>query len=196
MDERAARERALSYLRSVGAAETAHLSGDLLSHLEGTERLLSDWGNHRALCLAGLCHAVYGTDGLPQALVDPGERAVLREIIGEEAEEAVYFYAACDRSVLFASMGRSRAPRYRDRLTGRESSPADDRLRDFIELTFANELDLAMREPRFAAENAEFFLDLFRRCRPQASQQAYDTFRRVFGDPATDAESKSGRVVR
>ena len=49
------------------------------------------------MSLAGLCHAVYGTDGFPTALLAVTERHVLSGIAGADVEELVYLYASCDR---------------------------------------------------------------------------------------------------
>lgn len=47
--------------------------------------------------LAGLAHAVYGTDGFDLALLDPADRTTPRVLIGESAERLVHLYGACDR---------------------------------------------------------------------------------------------------
>jgi hypothetical protein len=47
--------------------------------------------------LAGLAHAVYGTDGFDLVLLDPADRTTLRNLIGASAERLVYLYGACDR---------------------------------------------------------------------------------------------------
>jgi hypothetical protein len=43
----------------------AHLATgeDFLSHLTGVEAVLRDWGEPEPVCLAGLFHSIYGTEG-------------------------------------------------------------------------------------------------------------------------------------
>lgn len=87
-------ERAVAWLRELGAQDVAHPGGTLLLHLERVRGLLASWGARPALQRAGLCHAFYGTDGFPTALLPLARRAELAEVIGEEAESLVYLYAA------------------------------------------------------------------------------------------------------
>lgn len=63
--DRDQREQVVRFLHAHRAGEIAHLNGPLLEHLERTELLLSPWGCSETASLAGLCHAVYGTDGFP-----------------------------------------------------------------------------------------------------------------------------------
>ena len=44
------------------------LNGDFFSHLRYTADLLIKWGNTEYVCLAGLCHAVYGIQGFQQGI--------------------------------------------------------------------------------------------------------------------------------
>src|SRR5438046_271693 len=60
---KASYDRAAAFLKSHRADQTPHVNSNLFAHLEATCELLREWGNAAPLCLAGLCHAVYGTDG-------------------------------------------------------------------------------------------------------------------------------------
>jgi hypothetical protein len=91
-DER--RGRAIRLLVDLGAATIEHLTGSLLEHLERTGDVLREWGCSEDLALAGLCHAVYGTDGFPVALLPVDRRNQVSEVIGPDSEAIVYFYAA------------------------------------------------------------------------------------------------------
>jgi hypothetical protein len=173
-------ERARRFLSAHEAEKVEHLSSDLATHLEGTLALLEAWDAPERLRLAGLCHAAYGTDGFPPALIDASERTTLRDVIGERAEEIVYVYAACDRSHAYPQLGVRDTVVFRDRFTGDSLEPSDEMLRDFVELTYANELELALRVPEFARCNRSFYLDLFARCRAYASRPAYAAFLATF----------------
>jgi hypothetical protein len=172
--------RAHDYLAELQAASVEHLHGDLLTHLEGTRALLAQWSASETVQLAGLCHAAYGTDGFPPALLELSQRAQLREVIGEPAEALVYFYAACDRGHLYPRLGGSAPPTYRDRFTHGELVPEPQMLRDFVELTFANELEIARGSRDFRDANYDAYEELFERCRSLATTQAYATFRETF----------------
>ncbi|RSS78618.1 hypothetical protein EF903_32285, partial [Streptomyces sp. WAC05292] len=83
-------ERALALLRGLGAERVAHPGGTLLAHLGRVRDLLGAWGARPDLRLAGLCHAVYGTDGFPVALLPVGRRAEGAGAVGVEAERLAY----------------------------------------------------------------------------------------------------------
>ncbi|MFG2621213.1 DUF6817 domain-containing protein [Streptomyces sp. NPDC048507] len=156
---------AIALLKEVGADTAKHSGGTLLTHLLRVEALLAAWGGRPALRTAALCHAFYGTDGLPVILLELSERARLREAIGTEAEELVYFYASCDRKASYPSLAAPDAASvtYRDRFTGEEFTPSLQQRRDFAELTVANELDLAKVNQSFRERNGADLLALFTR---------------------------------
>lgn len=124
----------------------------LFDHLLRTESILRGWGSSHALALAGLSHAAYGTDGFDPALLRLEQRDLLRELIGSEAEAIVYLYASCDRSHLGTQLGRIDPVPFRDRFNDQTSDVPAESLKPFMELTFANELDIATHNERFATE--------------------------------------------
>ncbi|WP_328738475.1 hypothetical protein OHA91_02720 [Streptomyces erythrochromogenes] len=174
-------ERAVAWLRELGAQDVAHPGGTLLLHLERVRGLLASWGARPALQRAGLCHAFYGTDGFPTALLPLARRAELAEVIGEEAESLVYLYAACDRAASYPTLDRAEAV-FRDRFTGRVHSPSERPRRDLAELTAANELDLAWIDPAFREAWGGELLSLFGRLRDLLSEPARRECRAVLGD--------------
>jgi len=136
------RRGALKLLRERGAVSVNHLNGTLFEHLVRTESLLRAWGSHDVLATAGLCHAVYGTDGFTPHLLDLDERDALVSAIGPDAESIVYFYASCDRGFVYSQITAGEAIIFRDRFTGKVFSPAKEELRAFADLTLANEVDV------------------------------------------------------
>ncbi|PYC69148.1 hypothetical protein C7C46_28270 [Streptomyces tateyamensis] len=151
-DEPASDDRpALDFLRSHGAAELAHPGGTLLEHLVRVRERLADWGAPREVCLAGLCHAAYGTDGFPAALLPTTERGTLAELIGDRAEALVYLYASCDRALSYPRLGESGRPLFLDRFTGSEHRVEAEELRAFLAITAANELDVFAHNAELAA---------------------------------------------
>jgi hypothetical protein len=176
-------DRAVALLHRLGAADIAHPGGTLLAHLGRVRERLAEWGARPALQLAGLCHACYGTDGFPTALLSPespqspkGGRAELAEVIGPEAEQIVYLYAACDRKATYPRLAEADGV-FRDRFTGRGHTPEPRLRRDLAELSAANELDLAGQDFAFRERWGPELLALFTRFRPLLSQPAWSACR-------------------
>ena len=173
-------ERVTSFLKSHSGEEIAHVNGKLLSHLDGTFDLLQRWGNPVHLCLAGLCHAVYGTTDFKASLVDVSLRSELLTLIGPKAEGLVYFFASCDRPHLYPQIGRSSPVRFRDRFSGEVFVPDSSLFSSFLELTFANELEIARSNVGFVESTRSPFEPLFKRCQGLVSEGAYAYFVHVF----------------
>ena len=174
-------DRAHAFLMSRGADRIPHVGGTLLPHLAGTCALLKAWGNPAELCLAGLCHTAYGTDGFPVTLADRTQRTELGEVIGPAAEAIIYFYASCDRKHLYPQIARSQPVQFRDRFSGVVTEPDPALYRSFLELTFANELDIFRRcgvdSPRTAAQ----WRAILGPCRGLVSEAAYACFVETLG---------------
>lgn len=171
-DPTAVSRKAVALLERLGAAEMTHPGGTLLAHLLRVQDQLARWGARPALQLAGLCHAFYGTDGFPTALLPLERRDELAAAIGAEAEELVYLYASCDREATYPTLRDDHAP-FHDRFSDREFTPEPAQLRDFAELSAANELDLARIDSAFREKWGAELLALFTRFRPLLSQPAW-----------------------
>ncbi|MFJ9560210.1 DUF6817 domain-containing protein [Streptomyces fuscichromogenes] len=179
----AALTRAVALLRTLGAAEIAHPGGTLLAHLQRVHDQLAAWGARPALRLAGLCHACYGTDGFPAALLPLDRRTELAALIGTEAEAIVYLYASCDRKATYPALANPEAA-FHDRFTGGTRVPGLTLRRDFAELSAANELDLARIDPSFREQWGSALLALFTRLRPLLSRPARLTCHTVLATAA------------
>ncbi|MER5727280.1 DUF6817 domain-containing protein [Streptomyces sp. NPDC002138] len=165
-------DRAIALLRTLGADEIGHPGGTLLVHLQRVQGRLALWGARPALRLAGLCHAVYGTDGFPRALLSPYNRPHIAEVIGAEAEALVYLYASCDRKATYPTLADADGA-FRDRFTGRLHTPEPHLRRDFAELSAANELDIAAADSELREQSGAALLALFTRLRPLLSGAAW-----------------------
>jgi len=178
-----ARSNALRLLGDCGAETVQHLNGNLLDHLKRTERLLLDWEVSEELALAGLCHAVYGTDGFNARLLSLDDRRRLSVAVGSEVEAAVYFYASCDRAFLYPQIGSVTATRFRDRFTSDVSTPSPHQIRGFVDLTLANEADVAMfGNPSTAAP--AWFASLVDQFGPMASGSVAEACVQLVGSAA------------
>jgi hypothetical protein len=172
-------------LKNLGVGEFAHLNGDLETHLIGTFRLLAEWGNPAYVCDAGLYHAVYGTQPMPRLGIPHREFSAtdlpqIRAIIGEAAEHLVYLYGACDRDFFYPQIG-SDNPVYRDRFTGSEFGLPAGTLRDLLEITIANELEICLSAPAFLERSRGNYVELFNRFKPLISVKAFRGYQEVFG---------------
>lgn len=180
-------------LLDLGANRFPHVAGSLARHLRGTEALLRRWGNRNALCLAGLYHAVYGTEGIRGSLVRLDGRPSIAHIIGSEAEHIVYLYGACARARFHPRIGTRDQLRFVDRFTMSEYAIAEATLRDICELTLANELELASSSEAFRTEYRADLLDLFDRMRGLVSASGCAAFRRALREDGAKGIDTSGQ---
>jgi len=132
---------AIDLLRSLGADAVEHFGGSLLEHLVRVHDLLDAWDQPEDVRLAGLCHAAYGTDGFPVALLPLDDRATLQAEIGVDAEHLVHDYGTCDRRATYARLG-DRPLRMTSRVTGGSRDLSDADAAAFAAVTIANELDV------------------------------------------------------
>lgn len=177
-------QQAEAFLSSYDTGEIAHFNGDFFSHLRRTADLLNEWGNTDYVCLAGLCHAVYGTQGFQQGILRPDERHLLQEVVGVDAEGVAYFYCSCDRSCLYPTIGASGGFKFHDRFTGDRFEPSEQMVRDFLEVTFSNEVELGSLSQEFVNNGREFFQEFMPRCKPYVSHAAFEAAARLFDVPA------------
>jgi hypothetical protein len=173
-------------LAKLGAEELQHLNGSLLSHLQGTYELLKGWGNREELCQAGLYHAVYGTFAFEGSLVDLKKRESIAALIGAEAEKIVYYYGACNRDYFYPRIGRVDEPILLNRFTRQFENISEQMLRDLLELTLANELEIIKRDDAFFAERRVRYESLFDRFEPFVSVRGFEEYQRVFNKLAAD----------
>jgi len=138
-----------------GADEIEHAGGSLYVHLHRVAKRLTTLGASDTLIVAGLAHAAYGTDGFPTHLFDwQTERPVLESVIGPEAELLVYRYGACDRETSWRDLSEHRT--VTDRFTGTSEELGGDELREFVDLTIVNELDVLDHAPELDSKLRPF----------------------------------------
>ena len=87
----------IDFLKSIGSDKTEHSGRTLLEHLIGTSEKLKKMGAPQYLQDAALFHSVYGTAYfMPEGgLVD--DRQVVKDLIGERAEEIAYWFCILDK---------------------------------------------------------------------------------------------------
>ncbi len=151
-----------------GADELEHAGGSLYVHLHRVAKRLTTLGASDTVVLAGLAHAAYGTDGFPTHLFDwQTERPVLEAVIGPEAELIVYRYGACERETTWRDLAEHHT--VTDRFTGTSEELSVAELRDFIDLTIVNELDVLDHAPALAPKLRPFLRDQIPRWQSLAS---------------------------
>lgn len=165
------RDEKFRALAALGAGDFAHINGSLEEHFTGVHDMLVDWGARPVLCDAGLFHAAYGTVHFTDVMVSLDNRALVAGIIGAEAEAIVYRYCSCNRDTVFPRIGSAVPLPFEDRFAGETIMMPLEELREFCELTAANELQIAAGDPGFREQHRAGFTSLFSRMRPYLSDK-------------------------
>jgi hypothetical protein len=173
---------ARAFLLDHGAKSIEHPGGTLYAHLCRVERRLADLGAGRDLQLAGLTHAVYGTDGFVRRLLAWSDRDSLRSVVGETAENVVYLYGACDRDRTWPLLADTAT--VHDRFTGQPEHIDASQLVSFVDLSIVNELDVIEQNPAMLEKHGNYFDDLFTRWAPVTSPSVIAEARRVLAGGA------------
>jgi hypothetical protein len=172
-------QRVRGWLRQHGAEEIAHPGGTLYAHLSRVHDRIREHGLDVHLQLAGLAHAVYGTDGFATALTDLTDRATVRELVGARAEALIFLYGGCDRARSWRRLPKT--GEVVNRFTNRVETLDSAQLRSFVDLTIVNELDVIEKDPAVAAKHGEYFRTLFAAWAVVASPQINGDAQRVLG---------------
>ncbi|WP_240943823.1 DUF6817 domain-containing protein [Micromonospora thermarum] len=168
-----------AWLRERGADRIDHPGGNLYAHLCRVRERLAALGCGLDVQLAGLTHAVYGTDGFDVALLDRTDRATLRDLVGGEAADLVYGYGACDRRRTWRRLATTGA--VYDRFTGQVTTLRGEDLRSFVDLSVVNELDVFEQDPAILDKHRAFFRELFAAWTPAMSPPVATEVHRFLG---------------
>jgi hypothetical protein len=141
-------------LTSLGGGSVRHSGKTLFNHLLATHDLLKAWEAPESLCLAGLFHSVYGTEGFQLSIASTGRRELISDTIGPEAERLAWIFGVMKQasfwSIIRSCSGRPFDPdgyRLIDRLTNERVPCTADECASLASLTLANALDQAVRLP-------------------------------------------------
>lgn len=159
-------------LAVLGAGDFDHIDGSLIAHLKGTQHLLKQWQASGVLQDAGLYHAAYGTAGFSESLVSTDQRHRIARIIGQEAEDIVYRYCACDRDDFWPQFFEAQPFTFKNRFTNQRLAVNQQQLQQFCELTVANELEIASNNQAFIDEHGQGLYTLFQAMAPYLSSHA------------------------
>jgi hypothetical protein len=168
------RKDLIELLQELSTDQSPHSGRTLMQHLQGTHRLLEEWGNPEAVCNAGLFHSIYGTEFYRTRSADLAQREQIRKHIGQGAEELAYLFGACDRRHAFSNVERGGGYSVKDLFRGGEEVPIpESTLRALLEIEAANFLDQAGPVEELSAEPRERWLARWRKAQPFLSPAAY-----------------------
>jgi len=85
-----------------GATRLPHGRGTLHDHLMGTYRILRRWQAPDDVVRAGLIHSIYSTQHYPHQLTTLGDRGLVQQRVGVEAERLAYVFCRIDRDALWS----------------------------------------------------------------------------------------------
>ncbi|MDG4780382.1 hypothetical protein O7614_12095 [Micromonospora sp. WMMD961] len=168
-----------AWLRQHGAETVGHPGGTLYAHLSRVHDRLGGLGLGADVQLAGLAHAVYGTDGFDLVLLDPADRMTLRDLIGAPAEKLVYLYGACDRDRTWRRLPDT--GEVWNRFTNEVEFLDPVALQPFVDLSIVNELDVVEQDPAVAEKYGAYFRSLFTSWAQVASAQVTTDAKQVLG---------------
>jgi hypothetical protein len=140
-------EPMLHFLRSAGTQDTHHSGKDLLEHLANTYKILRRWGCPQSLCVAGLFHSVYGTEAFEPAMFTLGQRQVIQDRIGPDAERVVHLYCVATRRSLYENLEHGAPYSLRTFKRGETIPISRGCLADLMTLDLANSLEQLSRIP-------------------------------------------------
>jgi hypothetical protein len=92
MDQESRINNGKRFLQSLGFDDVNHSKRTLFDHLVSTGSLLQEWGCSEDICLAGLFHAVYGTESFRYRSDLIVHREDIQEVIGMSAERIAWLF--------------------------------------------------------------------------------------------------------
>lgn len=156
-----------------GISTTEHSQSTLLNHLIGTHDILKDWGCPPNICVAGLCHSIYGTESFSKAPATLDNREYVRQLIGNDAESSVYMFGAHRKDSLWNNLDRKHDYSIEDRFTGQSVMILEEELANLITLTLANWLE---QRPRASKEYLRIRKEEFLRSKLFLPAKGYQAF--------------------
>ena len=147
-------------LQEIGCDSTSHLDRNLLEHFQGTYQLLKKWGNCESVCLAGFCHAIYGTETFHTVLVPLEKRQDITSLIGKEAEKLVYYYSILTRKHFIGNLSECHNFHIKSRLNQEIIPITKLEFRQLVEIFLADRLEqIFSLNYRCRYQYKGFFLD-------------------------------------
>lgn len=158
-------DEGIKFLESLGLNDVRHSRSTFFDHLVSTGSLLREWGCPEPVYLAGLFHAIYGTEGFRYDNIRSLARETVRSVIGPDAERIAWLYGIATGDSLGSQITLLSAPiisnskhRLTHRLTGEDMWCERSELLAIADIALANALEQAYRLPqRYGAEKLASF---------------------------------------
>jgi aspartate beta-hydroxylase len=194
-----------------------HGVGSLEAHLRGTCDILSAWEQPARVVLAGLLHSAYSTESFEHRLFGLDERALVRSLIGDDADHLVHLFCATERNELFAqlSLGEGQVTQQLRLASRAEEAPLTIVRREAGDLLVLHMANLAAQAceadgapapwlselsalAQWASHCAERVPPVFDRCTvvvsKQAEEQLIESYDTALRTPATGPGGAFGRL--
>lgn len=160
-------------LERFGISTLNHSHDSLLSHLKGTANILNKWNCSSVVCLAGLCHSIYGTESFVKQSATLENRDFMKDLIGVEAENLAYLFGAHKKESLWANLELSSHFNIYDRFAHSVKNISKSELSSLVTITLANWLE---QRPRSSIEHQFVRKDEFLKSKNLLPEKAYDDF--------------------
>jgi len=131
----------INRLEEFGILKQGHTGRSLIEHLEGTYNILKKWNCCEDLCLAGLCHSIYGTESYKKQTVPLESRTSVKKLIGKDAEELAYLFGAHKKEYFWELLGENKNFNIHDRFSDQIINIGKDQVSSLVTLTLANWLE-------------------------------------------------------
>lgn len=164
----------IELLHELNANDIQFFERNILSHLEGTYRVLRAWDACDDLAIAGLFHAVYLTEFFVTNEPHQATRHGVRAVIGPGAEALAYSYCVMNRAE-FAGQDGTEAQGFQDTYSGAFVELSKDEDHKLMELIWANAIEQVRASNSSFAEN-EPLKALFEASRHRVSTKAFAAF--------------------
>ena len=171
-------EDILEKLEIFGISTSDHGQTSLIDHLKGTHDLLSAWQCPQYVCLAGLCHSIYGTESFSKTPATLDNRDYIRTLIGRDAETLAYLFGAHVKETLWTNLDRTEVRFINDRFTNESVPLSDQEFSDLITITLANWLE---QRPRAHPKYHFLRQDEFCKSKGHLPEAAYRDFLEAYG---------------
>ena len=163
----------INKLREIGCDETSHMNRDLLNHFQGTYRLLRKWNNNESVCLAGLCHAIYGTETFSSNLVPLKNRQKIANLIGSEAEQLSFYYSIINRKDFTESLNNKDNLKIKSHSSSKIISITELEFKQLVETFLADRLEqIFFLNYRYRYQYKSFFI----KAKHYISRQGFQEF--------------------
>lgn len=136
----------LDFLVSLRAADREHTGLAFTDHCLAVGNILAGWDCTDEVCLAGVCHSIYGTAISKAATLGLDRRDELRAIVGDHAEALAYLNCAVDHGSMDLAMWSTPPSfRLRNRLTRSVVELPRTTFDDLLRVHFADWLEQVRR---------------------------------------------------